>query len=74
MEKTPVNLVKRGVNRYWFEDTSKEIIGVFYTADWCVCVCYQHEILWGCCICFDISYLWFTDSDAEDEARLTFVN
>jgi len=28
MEKTPVNLVRRGVNQYWFEDTSKEIIGV----------------------------------------------
>jgi len=39
MEKTPVNLVRRGVNQYWFEDTLKETVGVFYTADWCVCVC-----------------------------------
>jgi len=38
MEKTPVNLVRRGVNQYWFEDTLKEIVGVFYIADWCVCV------------------------------------
>jgi hypothetical protein len=30
--------LRQGVNQYWFEDTSKEIIGVFYTADWCVCM------------------------------------
>jgi hypothetical protein len=74
MEKTPVNLVRRGVNRYWFEDTLKEIISVFYTAAWCVCVCHQHEITQSFCIGISISYPWFTDSDREDEARLTFVN
>jgi len=29
---------------------------------------------WSCCICISISDPWFTDSDTEDEARLTFVN
>lgn len=33
-KKTPVNLVRR----YYFVDTSRVIIGMFYTADWCVCV------------------------------------
>ena len=40
----------------------------------CVCVCHQCEVIWSCCICISISYPWFTDSDTEDEARLTFVN
>ena len=66
MEKTPVNLVRRGVNQYCFVDTQQT--GV------CVCVCYQREIIWSCCICISISYPWFTGSDTEDEARLTFVN
>jgi len=38
-EKTRVNLVRKEVNRYCFVDTSREIIGMLYTADWCVCVC-----------------------------------
>jgi hypothetical protein len=38
IEKTPVNIVRRGENWCWFGDISKEIIGMFYTADWCVCV------------------------------------
>jgi hypothetical protein len=54
-KKTPVNLARRGENWRWFEVISKELIGMFYTADVCVCLCvracHNREIIQNCYVC-----------------------